>query len=61
MHDNCDILLTIIIKFEVAGQQSLAMVFVGLAGTEKTSPIDATMRGVSVDTRKQRGIIKYGS
>ena len=61
MHDNCDILLTIIIKFEVAGQQTVAMAFVSLVGTEKISPIDATMWGVSVDTRKQRGIIKYGS
>ena len=33
----------------------------GLAWAEKTSPINATMRGVSVDTRKRIGIIKLGS
>ena len=61
MHKNYANLLTKIIKFEVAGQCTSTMTSAGLVWTEKTSLIDATMRGVSVDTRKRCGIIKLSS
>ena len=54
-------LLNIIIKSEIARQHTLIMVFLGIVGTEKTSLIDAAIRGVSVDTRERCCIIKLGS
>ena len=52
MHDIRATLRNIIIKSEIAGQHTLTMVFVGIVGTEKTSLMDAAMRGVGVDTRE---------
>ena len=58
MHNNFDILLTVIVKFELAGQYTSTMASAGLVRTEKTSLTDATMRGASVDSRKRGATIK---